>query len=49
MIKADIWAFGCIILDILLYCTPVFYAVNQDNQLNLINQFINSHDNSYSL
>ena len=40
MMKADIWAFGCIMLDILFYSSPAFYAINNTNQMKQINAFL---------
>jgi serine/threonine protein kinase len=36
MIKNDIWAFGCILLEILFYSSPAFYAIANCNQLKII-------------
>jgi serine/threonine protein kinase len=40
MMKADIWAFGCIMLEILFYSSPAFYAINNSNQIKQINAFL---------
>jgi|JI10StandDraft_1071094.scaffolds.fasta_scaffold2411358_1 serine/threonine protein kinase len=45
MMKADIWSFGCIMLEILFYCTPAFYAINNKNQIKMIANFLKQTKN----
>lgn len=51
MMKADIWAFGCIMLDILFFCSPAFLAVSNANQIKQIHDFVTGHarDGGYTL
>lgn len=45
MMKADIWAFGCVMMEVLFFCTPVFYSVGCGNQLRSIEKFVNGQNN----
>lgn len=36
MLKWDIWSFGCIALEILLYSSPVFLATSTQKQLSMV-------------
>jgi serine/threonine protein kinase len=38
MMKSDVWAFGCVVLEVLFYCSPAFYSVGSYEQMRLIQE-----------
>ena len=46
--KNDIWAFGCISMEIYAYSSPLFYSLNNPLQLDLIEEFASNPKNFYT-
>jgi len=37
--KWDIWSFGCIATEVLLYNSPIFLSTSINSQIKMINSF----------